>query len=366
MFNSKVEDFIDKILNAKGEFSENDVNAVWRMTDVMNYSKAQVQSYMEVRLAEIQKEKEELKVSENAFSTPASGKHGVVKTCPNCGATVESGSAKCNECGYIFSGVGANSSAAELDRRLRSINGTGSDSEKKRANIISSFPIPNTREDLFEFMAATAPKAFNRHKNGEEQVIGKAYYEKFVEALNKARISFPDDPNTKRFEKELAKNKKKIHISGEALGIIVIMIGIVVYLICNWYYEDIYVPRNKEKLSIEYLEWKNPIVSEIEEYSTSLSKKIEELPTPTTSNYKTCITKLSSISWDKSWQVPEKYRDVATTDERIDGIESSYKEAFEKNIKTYKKAIGSAWRQDCRRRGLDEDQIHDEIPYEYR
>ena len=168
MFSSKTEEFIDRVLTTNGYFTEDDVYAVCDMEGKYGNFKSNVKSYMRVRLAEIKKEKEDLKASETSVQTPKSGKHGVINTCPNCGATVEAGSVKCTECGYIFTGVGANSSAAELDRRLRNVTGTNSDSDKKRANIISSFPIPNAREDLFEFLAELEPKALVNNTRGTE------------------------------------------------------------------------------------------------------------------------------------------------------------------------------------------------------
>ena len=292
---------------------------------------------MRVRLAEIKKEKEDLKASETSVQTPKSGKHGVINTCPNCGATVEAGSVKCTECGYIFTGVGANSSAAELDRRLRNVTGTNSDSDKKRANIISSFPIPNAREDLFEFLAALEPKALvnNTSKKQEEQKITKAYLEKFLECLNKARIGFGNDSATMMFIEHYnafqSKKKKKLYLMIVAAICIVVVaaIGIFKYV------------QDANALQAEYVSLKESSMSEIGAYAAELDAKLDEIPIPTAANVAKCANMWSKISWSKSWPVPKHLRDYATTEEKIDGFDGANFEAFVEKKNQIGRQIGN-------------------------
>jgi hypothetical protein len=122
--------------------------------------------------------------------------HGKVSKCPNCGAPVEAGIAKCVACGYAFSGLEANKSAEKLAEKLIAVKGENQfERSEKQATIISSFPIPTTKEDLMEFMISMTAK---------EKVIGdfaqydrclkEAYRAKMGECITKARISFPNDP----------------------------------------------------------------------------------------------------------------------------------------------------------------------------
>lgn len=299
-------------------------------------------------------------------------KQGNVKVCPRCGGTVLGGYAKCPECGYAFMNVGANSSAKLLDSRLNGIN-----DYEKRAHLISSFPIPNTREDLMEFLSALEPKAFARHKGDEdEQKEKKAYYEKYVECLNKAKISFANDPATQMFIEHYRKDKHRLHWTTNQW----IVFGFIMFLLCDglliWILsgESFFSScsrenEKKDKIALQpqYEEWKSTTLPQIELYSDSIQNLIDELPTPTLKNYKECIKKVSKISWNRNWPIPPQYENLENESGiRFHGLDNNYKEAFEKRIKEYKKLIGSEWRRDLKNSGFREQEIINTIPYEYR
>lgn len=339
---SKIEDQIDGMI-AKGYVTEADIDAVYQKLDI---SYPEAKSYLNNRLAERQRE-EKLAAEENEIlhkqveaSKIKSGKRGVVQTCPNCGATVQAGNAKCPECGYAFAGVEAVSSAAELDRRLSRIRATGEEADEQRAHIVSSFPIPNTREDMFEFLAATEQKAFNRYKDGEETALGKAYYEKFIEALNKAKISFPDDPATKMFEEKLAKDKKRFRWNLPKMIIAFILgLGLIGVLVCI---PDWISSNNHANIEKEYSEWAASKNAEIETYSDDLNAKLDEIPTPTAKNWEECMNQLNRVTWRKHWAVEEKYKGACDIRADFDGLEYQQKEDFEKRRNELKKQIEKA------------------------
>ena len=133
---------------------------------------------LEAKLHEVQK------AAAAAASKSNSNKYGEVRKCPNCGAQVKGGSAVCTECGYAFSNVSANSSAEKLQAKLDEFNrrqeqradsrgvasslmhgiGTtlaGGDLKtyKSKMDIISTFPVPNTRADLLEILAMLQARA---------------------------------------------------------------------------------------------------------------------------------------------------------------------------------------------------------------
>lgn len=93
-----------------------------------------------------------------------SRKQGTIKECPRCKGIVLGVYAKRPECGYAFINVGVNSSSKLLDSLLNVF----ADYEK-RAHIISSFPIPNTREDLMEFLLVLESKGFAGHKGEDNE-----------------------------------------------------------------------------------------------------------------------------------------------------------------------------------------------------
>ena len=124
-----------------------------------------------------------------------SHKHGILQKCPNCGAAVESGIAKCISCGYEFRGLNANKSSERLSKMLNDVKGEDSfERLGKQATIVSSFPIPTTKEDLLEFLISMTSKEKVTGYFQPERSLKEAYRAKMDECIMKARISFPNDP----------------------------------------------------------------------------------------------------------------------------------------------------------------------------
>lgn len=144
-------------------------------------------------------------------------KHGEVRKCPNCGAVIEALSTKCPECGYTFAGVEANKSSQVLanmiedarakfhpDRLKATENGKiWSDQgakikwmeEEAVASVIKTFPVPITKEDLFEFLTTMR----SQMETSEGVDIPEAYRIKYKECLLKAKSLFPNDPKFSPF-----------------------------------------------------------------------------------------------------------------------------------------------------------------------
>jgi hypothetical protein len=70
-----------------------------------------------------------------------------------------------------------------------------------QASIISSFPVPNTKEDLLEFIALTDAEAQKKtNKIGGyvfdgSDMITNAWQSKRQQILSKAKFTFKDDPD---------------------------------------------------------------------------------------------------------------------------------------------------------------------------
>ena len=161
----------------------------------------------------------------------ANQKLGNIVKCPNCGAQVIGGSAVCTECGYAFSNVSANSSAEKLQAKLDEFNRRqeqradsrgylrslfDSDTIRKhKMEIISTFPVPNTREDLLEFltMLQAGADATGSHDGGtsDSEDMSYAYWLLYTNCINKAKLSFPNDNDFQyyfqTYEKQLQKTK---------------------------------------------------------------------------------------------------------------------------------------------------------------
>lgn len=148
----------------------------------------------------LQKRKRELNQTENAkqalFDQKKKEEFG--RVCPNCGKQVPSMTLKC-ECGYEFSNAKNASSIQELFSKINNIKFTDAeiascsdvvynmDSKghsrdiakdangkavteidedkleklrlKKKIDLISTFPVPNTKEDIIEFLSLAAPNS---------------------------------------------------------------------------------------------------------------------------------------------------------------------------------------------------------------
>lgn len=286
MYDQSLEQLIDAVI-ADGVITDQERRVVLKKAASLGIDQDEIEVYLEGRLDALKKS-----------YMPKSGKHGVVKTCPNCGATVESGLAKCKECGFAFTGIDANSSAKLLDERLRAIRGTEDEDNEKRANIISSFPIPTTREDLIEFMAALEPKI------GGKNSISKASQQKFIECLNKAVISFPDDPATLMFldKRKSYERKRNIILGGWISLIVIAVLSISIMLFRH--------NARQAALRQELEDWRQTAQIEISEYATELDNQLKAIPTPTSKNYKECQDMWSRVVWSKEWWEPSKFGSV--------------------------------------------------------
>ena len=158
-------------------------------------------------------------------------KMGNVVKCPNCGCTEISGRAVCPECGYAFTNVKANRSverlaeqlaAIERDRRGDSISNLiggvssllGGGKAGEKVSIIKNFPVPNTREDLLEFLSMLKPKSSKYGKlttatSVTDKAESQAYYVKLAECIDKAKRSFGKDPEFQPYFDFYEKEEKK-------------------------------------------------------------------------------------------------------------------------------------------------------------
>lgn len=343
MYDKSLEQLIDAVI-ADGIITDQERNVVYKKAATLGIDQDEIEVYLNGRLD-----------THSNAGKPKSGKHGIVKICPNCGAPLIGGLAKCPECGYTISNVSANSSAILLDKRLQK----GLRSE--RANIIRSFPIPNTRDDLMEFLSALEPKALVRPKGEEyEKKETKAYYEKYVECLNKARISFGDDAATKMFQSNLARYKKQRHyIIGLiiVLGVIILgcLIGAIVYGVQHEKSRTAAEFAQKEALQEEYDAWEASVTSEIEAYSDSLSKELDKIPAPTVSNWEKCGQMWNRIAWTKKWTIPSKFKNI------ISGYENpnyTHKKTFVDKKNNIGEMIKKAHQQVLMNKGMEEHEAH--------
>jgi hypothetical protein len=139
---------------------------------------------------------------------PKSEKLGGVKKCPACGSEVQSFQINCVACNHEFNNIDANVSIQKLFILLNECEkergnqefsvgsalgnifaraygiGGGDKVIEKKKSIISGFPIPNTREDILEFL----DKSHND--------LAPTWFSKCEQVIMKARFAMKDDQKT--------------------------------------------------------------------------------------------------------------------------------------------------------------------------
>lgn len=137
----------------------------------------------------------------NKESEPRSVREGVVHKCPNCGEAIDAFTANCPSCGYEFRGSKAASSVQRFASELSQAN-----EMQKKVSIIRNFPIPNTKEDIFEFMLLASSNI-----SGEQnKSIFDAWLVKFNQSYQKARLVIRDAEDLKQIQGIYDQTQKRI------------------------------------------------------------------------------------------------------------------------------------------------------------
>lgn len=210
MYSKELEEIIDAAL-ADGTITDVERKVLHKRAMAEGVDPEELDIVIDGRLAKAKKQEDWLRPAPP--KQLANEKLGNVVKCPSCGAQVVGGSAVCSECGYTFSNVGANSSYERLAEKLEQINIAYRDKRsitiplygvsakvKEMANVIRMFPVPNTRADLLEFLSSMSAQMESMKQAQsiqiyESELLRKAYQAKYKECVNKARISFSNDPD---------------------------------------------------------------------------------------------------------------------------------------------------------------------------
>lgn len=120
----------------------------------------------------LQKRKKEADKEKNAkLEQIAQKKKEALRTCPNCGASLPVMAISCPKCGFELSDQKALSSIEILANKIEKISEqlTNEDVDKDDVynqiiNTISLAPVPNSKQDIIEFLALSCTKA--QHKGG--------------------------------------------------------------------------------------------------------------------------------------------------------------------------------------------------------
>lgn len=232
MYNEQLEKLIEIAL-IDGVLTEKEKQILFKKAESFGIDLDEFEMVLETKLYEKQQSRK--KAETTVTATQKSNNFGDVKKCPSCGAIVQSVSTRCSDCSHDFNGITANNSARKLFEMLNEIEGNRSDSNdasigkalgsfltktlgveindkinNQKKELISNFPIANTKEDIIEFLSLALPKAkklgnfftsgaFNtpeNHRNKIHNEFVPVWQAKCQQIIMKARFAMKDDKKT--------------------------------------------------------------------------------------------------------------------------------------------------------------------------
>jgi len=223
----EIENLINMAL-ADDEVTEKERAIILRKAESLGLDKDEVEMILDGRITLMMKEKN---ASQNQ-SKPKSNKEGDLKKCPSCGAPVKSFATVCSDCGHEFRNIEASNSVKDFfrmlndfesnteedtDNPLKAITGTmakiysdggvfgGGKAGRQQRELIKNFPIPNTKEDILDFLTLGVPRAkkignffSSNFSDGawemkKHNLLRPVWKSKCAQIILKARILFRND-----------------------------------------------------------------------------------------------------------------------------------------------------------------------------
>ena len=99
--------------------------------------------------------------------------------CPNCGAVLSSFVLNCPTCGHEIRGVATSKAIREFTMRLDK-----AESPSEKVSIIRNYTVPNTKEDIYEFMIL----ASSNIGAGIEIELANAWESKLDQVIKKSKL----------------------------------------------------------------------------------------------------------------------------------------------------------------------------------
>lgn len=143
---------------------------------------------------------------------------GKIYKCPNCGEVLKAFEINCPACGYELRGTKASSTVKEFTLKLEAIESRReyerprglfavaeaqqrvSKTDKQKISLIKSFAVPNSKEDMLEFMILATSSmnmrtydSTNTNISKSEKEINDAWFSKVQQVYEKAKRSYSTD-----------------------------------------------------------------------------------------------------------------------------------------------------------------------------
>ncbi len=185
------------------------------------------------------------KPSADTFHSRPAGRRtiyeGYIHKCPGCGEVLEAFAINCPACGYEIRGAKASDSVRELAARLEEIEARdmpaleekksvmkwifGKDfrekdeaaearrrfdaqKEQEKANLITHYSLPNTKEDMLECMILAASRI--NTARGIDDAVSGAWISKLEQVYQKAALSMKNDADFARIQEIYERTRQEI------------------------------------------------------------------------------------------------------------------------------------------------------------
>lgn len=146
---------------------------------------------------------------------------GEIRKCPNCGNNLAAFEAICPACGHELRNTEASMSVQQFAEKVADLHANRETSNAKSiADFIKNYPIPNSREDLTEFIVLAASNIDLAYINGappggkpdwpSRNLVTEAWRSKFEQAYQKAKIVFGNNPEFKEIQEYYSNKQKEI------------------------------------------------------------------------------------------------------------------------------------------------------------
>ena len=195
---------------------------------------------------------------------------GEIHKCPNCGEVLESFISNCPSCGYELRGIRSTNSLNELVKKLDELDskrppkkvgnvfkvalsgGQLTDIDERKVELIKNFFIPNTKEDILEFIILSSSNIDTKlygmeYHSGQvhgmifasQKAVSDAWLAKFEQAYQKAKLLLEGTQEfldiKALYERKMKEIKKKqwqfLWLILGLFGSVILMFGIVLLIL---------------------------------------------------------------------------------------------------------------------------------------
>ena len=204
--NPELEKYIDFVV-ADGEVTEKEKNVLIKKAQELNVDLDEMEIVLDAKLHVIQKETQPKEVQAEV-PPPAENKPSVTK-CPACVAVIDSFSTRCPYCDAEIRDTKTVSSMERLNDAFQKIDESERSKKQKwwdddediqevvvtrQISVLSTFPVPNTNEDLLEFLSLASSEAQKKTEwLTPENKMRKAWRTKCQQIITKARFAMKND-----------------------------------------------------------------------------------------------------------------------------------------------------------------------------